>query len=112
MKCYSQLVNDVDIVISTTINSFKLYEHNGFRPTVAIMDEAAQASWTDTYGFLAFGVERMVFVGDEKQLKPTVIGNAKANEILKETMFEKLAHKNKDYFVHLVKQYRMHPKIS
>jgi len=46
------------------------------------------------------------------QLRPTVIGDATGNKILKDTMFEKLAHKNKDYFVHLVEQYRMHPKIS
>lgn len=76
------------------------------------MDEAAQASWTDTYGFLAFGVTRMVFVGDEKQLRPIVIGDSSGNDILKETMFEKLALKNQEYFVHLVQQYRMHPKIS
>jgi superfamily I DNA and/or RNA helicase len=64
MKCYNVLVTDVSIVISTTINSFKLYEYSPFRPDVGIMDEAAQASWTDTYGFLSFGVKRMVFVGD------------------------------------------------
>ena len=27
-------------------------------------------------------------------------------------MFEKLAQKNKKFFVHLIEQYRMHPKIS
>ena len=64
MKCYNALVTDVSIVISTTINSFNLYEYSPFRPDVGIMDEAAQASWTDTYGFLSFGVKRMVFVGD------------------------------------------------
>lgn len=64
MQCYNSIVKDVNIIISTTINSFKLYEHSPFKPDVGIMDEAAQASWTDTYGFLTFGVKRMVFVGD------------------------------------------------
>lgn len=64
MQCYNSIVNDVNIIVSTTINSFKLYEYSPFKPDVGIMDEAAQASWTDTYGFLAFGVKKMVFVGD------------------------------------------------
>jgi len=50
-------VGSVNIVISTTINSFKLYRYSeNFKPDVGVLDEAAQASWTDTYGFLAFGV--------------------------------------------------------
>ncbi len=83
MKSYTKLITDANIVISTTINAFKLYKYTGFRPDIGIIDEAAQASWTDTYGFLAFGVTRMVFVGDEKQLRPTVIGDSTSNEILK-----------------------------
>ena len=112
MKSYTKLIADVNVVISTTINSSKLCKYTQFRPDVGIIDEAAQASWTDTYGFLAFGVTRMVFLGDEKQLRPIVIGDSTSNEILKETMFEKLSQKNFDYFVHLKRQYRMHPEIA
>jgi superfamily I DNA and/or RNA helicase len=111
-KSSERLIRDCNVVVCTTVNSFKLYEYTEFRPGVGVVDEAAQASWADSYGFLAFGVRRMVFVGDEKQLAPTVIGDSTANNILKETMFEKLCQKNQKYFVHLVRQYRMHPKIS
>ncbi len=57
-------MSEVNIVISTTINSFKIQKYTDYRPEVGIIDEAAQASWVDTYGFLTFGISRMVFVGD------------------------------------------------
>ena len=72
------------------------------------MDEAAQASWADACCFLIRNVQKMVFIGDENQLTPTVISN---DQILKETMFTKLYMKNPKYFVLLNEQYRMHPNI-
>jgi superfamily I DNA and/or RNA helicase len=44
-----------------------------FWPNIAILDEASQASWADTYCFLGRRVQKMVFIGDDKQLSPTVI---------------------------------------
>ncbi len=76
MKSYDKLIADANVIISTTVNSSKLSRYTEFKPDVGIIDEAAQASWTDTYGFLVFGVTRMVFLGDDKQLRPTVIGDS------------------------------------
>lgn len=51
----------------------------------------------------------MVFIGDEKQLTPTVISQ---NQVLKQTMFTTLFMKNIKYYVLLNEQYRMHPAIA
>lgn len=84
-------MSQCDIMISTTINAYNVNKYIDancqFRPDVGIVDEAAQASWGDGYIFLSMGIKRMVLVGDEKQLAPTVIGDCNANSILKETMF-------------------------
>jgi superfamily I DNA and/or RNA helicase len=40
---------------------------------VGILDEASQATYGDSYCFLGRSVQKMVFVGDDKQLPPTVI---------------------------------------
>ncbi len=93
-QSFDELTRSVNITITTTINSFKIYKYTQFKPDVGILDEAAQASWTDTYGFLTFGIKRMVFVGDQKQLAPTVIGDCNGNKILKETIFGAIAEKN------------------
>jgi hypothetical protein len=37
---------------------------DSFIPDVAILDEAAQASWADTFCYLKFNVQRLVLVGD------------------------------------------------
>jgi len=64
-------------VIITTTSALKfdhkLDEDQKFKPYVGILDEASQASWADTYCFLVRGVQKMIFIGDDKQLAPTVI---------------------------------------
>lgn len=38
MSCYNDIVSDVNIIISTTINAFKLKKYSPFKPDVGIMD--------------------------------------------------------------------------
>lgn len=68
---------EASIVIVTTTSATKLDnkldESQRFRPLIGVLDEASQASWADSYCFLNKGVQKMVFIGDEKQLAPTVI---------------------------------------
>jgi superfamily I DNA and/or RNA helicase len=78
-------------------------------PNIGILDEAAQVSWADAYCFLVRGMSKVVFVGDDKQLSPTVISQ---NEVLKQTLFSELMSKNTKYSVLLNIQYRMHPAIA
>lgn len=104
-------MDETTIALTTTTNSFKLRSYTNYKPEIGILDEAAQASISDCYGFLSFGINRIICVGDEKQLAPTVIGNAIKNDILKMTIFE-LSKKNPDYTIQLQEQFRMHPRIS
>lgn len=68
-----------NIVIATTTSSTKmdtgLPKSSQFKPYIGILDEAAQASWADACCFLIRNIEKMVFIGDENQLSPTVISN-------------------------------------
>lgn len=58
----------------------KLNASQKFYPTIGILDEASQSTWADTYCFLTKGIQKLVLVGDNKQLSPTVISQ---NEVLK-----------------------------
>lgn len=73
------------------------------------MDEASQSSCSDTLCFLAMDVKKLVLVGDEKQLDPTVLSNDK---LLKNSYFITHSQNKKEYFTQLTYQYRMHPYIS
>ena len=101
------------IVIATTVKAkslnAKLSQEYHFRPKVAILDEASQSSCSDTLCYLKLDVEKLVLVGDDKQLNPTVISNDK---LLKESFFCNFGQKREDYFCMLNRQYRMHPAIS
>jgi superfamily I DNA and/or RNA helicase len=67
------------IVVATTVKAKslnkKLLPQYHFRPHVAILDEASQSSCSDTLCYLKLDVEKLILVGDDKQLNPTVISN-------------------------------------
>ncbi|CAM5999876.1 unnamed protein product [Sphagnum balticum] len=113
MQAHAQIMRLAHIVVATTVSAAyinaKIKSNDYFLPDVAILDEASQASWADTFCFLKHEVSRMVLVGDENQLDPTVISQ---NKVLKETVFARLSQKNPSYFVMLDTQYRMHPQIA
>ena len=73
----AKIFEEAHIVISTSVSatklSNKLAEHQKFKPFIGILDEASQATWADTYCFLCHNIQKIVFVGDDKQLAPTVI---------------------------------------
>jgi regulator of nonsense transcripts 1 len=101
------------IVIATTVKAkslnAKLSPEYHFKPRVAILDEAAQSSCSDTLCYLKLDVDKLILVGDDKQLNPTVISNDK---LLKESFFCKFGVKKEEYFSMLNRQYRMHPHIA
>jgi len=102
-QALQKTVDEADIIIVTTVSAAKI---QGISPDVAIIDEASQAAWADTYCYFKYPIKRMVLVGDDKQLDPTVISQDK---VLKETVFNKHCYKNLEYYVILDTQYRMHP---
>lgn len=68
MKAISLTVSEAQIIISTTVTAAsindRLHPENHFQPSVAILDEASQASWADTYCYLKFNVRKLIQVGD------------------------------------------------
>lgn len=58
------MIDRTSIFLTTTANSLKLKEISNYKPEIGILDEAAQASITDAYGFLSFGINRLICVGD------------------------------------------------
>ena len=83
-QAVAKVFNEATILIVTTTSALKLDhrlgENQKFKPFIGILDEASQASWADAYCFLNKSVQKMVFIGDDKQLTPTVISQ---NEVLK-----------------------------
>lgn len=88
MQARAIINKSAKIIVSTTVKSKKInhkLSYDGhFNPDVAILDEASQSSCSDTLCFLAMDVKKLVLVGDEKQLDPTVVSNDK---LLKKSYF-------------------------
>ena len=76
-QAMTKTFNEADVVIITTTSAvkldYKLEKNQKFKPFIGILDQASQASWADSYSFLNKGVQKMVFIGDDKQLTPTVV---------------------------------------
>ncbi len=76
-QAMTKTFNEADVVIITTTSAvkldYKLEKDQKFKPFIGILDQASQASWADSYSFLNKGVQKMVFIGDDKQLTPTVV---------------------------------------
>jgi len=68
MQAFAKTVREAHIIVSTTVISAsineRLSQQDHFCPNAAILDEAAQASWADTFCYLKFNVNRLVLVGD------------------------------------------------
>lgn len=81
MQAVHITISEARIIVATTVRAksinAKLQEGYEFKPDVAILDEASQSSCSDTLCYLKLDVERLILVGDEKQLNPTVISNDK-----------------------------------
>ena len=76
-QAMTKTFNEADVVLITTTSAvkldYKLEKDQKFKPFIGILDQASQASWADSYSFLNKGVQKMVFIGDDKQLTPTVV---------------------------------------
>jgi superfamily I DNA and/or RNA helicase len=82
MQAFTKTISEAHIILTTTVSSVTINKKINdpdfrFIPNAVILDEAAQASWSDTLCFLTYGANRLVLVGDENQLDPTVISQEK-----------------------------------
>lgn len=75
-----------------------------------IVDEACQSNELETLIALGINPERVILVGDEKQLPATVISNDHEQTKYSRSLFERLLE-NEVEATMLKVQYRMHPSI-
>jgi len=75
-----------------------------------IVDEACQSNELETLIALGINPERVILVGDEKQLPATVISNNHEQTKFSRSLFERLLE-NEVEATMLKVQYRMHPSI-
>ena len=110
-----EAVNDeamrrADVVVCTTMTagSTEIARHV-FK--LVVIDEAAQATEADTVVPLILGAERLVLVGDHRQLGPVVKHMPSLRAGMGVSLFERLAGGSIPQFL-LATQYRMHPELS
>lgn len=86
--------------------------------TCCIIDEAGQCCETETWLPLLLGINKLVLVGDHKQLPATVLSQTAQGKNLHQSLFERLHHRmaielqKTDKIHFLGEQYRMHPEIA
>ena len=110
-----EAVNDeamrrADVVVCTTMTAGgPEIARQVFR--LVVIDEAAQATEADTVVPLILGAERLVLVGDHRQLGPVVKHMPSQRAGMGVSQFERLAGGTTPHFL-LATQYRMHPELS
>lgn len=102
-----------DILCTTLTQAANIDEYNKGRKykfLYTIIDEASQSVPTQTLSGIRDETEKLVLVGDHKQLGP-VFQNREAGELESRSLFEKLIDEGHE-FIKLDVQYRMHPLIA
>ncbi|KAM6546580.1 hypothetical protein CsatB_027316 [Cannabis sativa] len=102
---------NASLILCTVSTSYKLHRLK-IRPTILIIDEAAQLKECEsTIPLQLPGVEHAILVGDEWQLPATVKSKVSENAGFGRSLFERMSSQN--HPKHLLNvQYRMHPSIS
>ncbi|KAG0421712.1 Regulator of nonsense transcripts 1, partial [Dictyocoela muelleri] len=105
-----KIINSAEVVTCTcvTAGQFLLC---GFNFPFVLIDEAVQCIEPATVIPLTYGAEKLILVGDQKQLGPTILNKDVENAGLNISMFERLLSIGlKPYLLSV--QYRMHPQIA
>lgn len=100
-----KIINNAKVVFSTNSSSHTLIEKdNNISFDLLISDEASQAMEPSSLIPINFS-KKAIFIGDHKQLPPTIVGNNELSSSLFERLFGKVR------YVLLDTQYRMNDKI-
>lgn len=75
-----------------------------------IIDEAGQTTEPNTLIPLKYEFEKIILIGDHKQLPATVFSNENKKLGFDISLFERLMKNNIENYI-LTEQYRMHPSI-
>lgn len=104
----SVLMHPVHLLCCTVLSSGKAAIRD-FKPDVTIIDEAGQASETETIVAMNKGSKRVILIGDQSQLLPVCMSQ---NPELQKTLLGRIWTKSPELTSFLNVQYRMHPDIA
>jgi DNA replication ATP-dependent helicase Dna2 len=108
-KSFSQLLNDIPIIVATTSTiSSPNFEKLGIQ--TIIIDEASQMTEPTVLSALMEG-DKFILVGDHKQLPPVVQSQKAQTEGLSVSLFERLAKLYPESIHLLTHQFRMNEKL-
>ncbi|KAM0748942.1 hypothetical protein T439DRAFT_291165 [Meredithblackwellia eburnea MCA 4105] len=108
----ASIVRDADITCATLAGAGgPLLLELGVRFDTVIIDEAAQTVETSCLNALLHGSDRCVLVGDQKQLRPTIINKLALEINFDRSLFVRLMENGFEPNL-LSIQYRSHPQIS
>lgn len=79
---------------------------------LVVVDECTQSILPSALVPISQGAERIVLLGDEKQLPPTILHEEAAHAGFQRSLFERLVAGRPDWAVLLDVQWRMHPSIA
>ena len=98
------VLDSSDIVICTCsqATSDRFWSSEARQPSQCLVDEAGQSTEPETFAAIAQAKEKVVLLGDHKQLQP-VVSDGKVKEILSKSLFERLSK----FSCALKVQYRM-----
>ena len=109
-EAQKQVIESAKIIFSTlSLTGNKKFE--GLEFDYLIVDEACQSNELETLIALQLNPKKVVLVGDNKQLPPTVMSKNHEATRFSRSLFERLLHCNIEKTM-LNEQYRMHPEIS
>ncbi|XP_046463247.1 uncharacterized protein LOC124209338 isoform X2 [Daphnia pulex] len=105
-------------IICSTLNSCRsremeelFLEHQGSSPFLCcILDEASQCTEPESITPLAFGITKLILIGDPKQLPATVLSKVAQKKGFAQSLFNRfysVRDENKDGVIMLTTQYRM-----
>ncbi|CAD8142454.1 unnamed protein product [Paramecium pentaurelia] len=106
-----KLLNDAEIICSTlsSSGSDKLSKYLD-QIELLIVDEAAQCTEPSNIIPLRLGIQKMILIGDPKQLPATTFSPVSHQTLYNRSLFERILDNNfKPYFLDI--QYRMHSEI-
>ena len=94
-KAYTKEVLARAWIMGSTLNNSFMMRNLNWVPSICIIDEAAQGLEPDTVIPLTIFqpyLSLVILAGDDNQLRPTVLSNAKTNEFIHSTSMSLMEH--------------------
>ncbi|KAF2083431.1 hypothetical protein K490DRAFT_51715, partial [Saccharata proteae CBS 121410] len=112
-KAQQEILTESHVICATLSGSgHDMFQNLNIEFETVIVDEAAQCVEMSALIPLKYGCAKAIFVGDPKQLPPTVFSKEAARFQYEQSLFVRMQGNHPDDVHLLDTQYRMHPEIS